>query len=578
MNRFARMLFAGLLLAWGMTGAFAAELQFKTRGIWGDPPAFTNSAGVDRMIERCKEAGLNLLIPNVMWRQCIYFKSPHFAGQVRANDAFDPLADVVAKAHAAGIKVQAWCCVYYEGAVDDANTALHPAWLVRSFAGRPFEKNFLSPANPEVNPYLLSVMKDLLAYDIDGIHLDYIRYPCSAFDYSDAARAAFKAEHGFDPQDLLDHVERIVPPAEEKYPVRVLEPRAHVEDVGQTTVIERTLDQAGLGFGFVSELPKRIKELRVPGLLIVSSYTNPPLEMIKALSDYAARGGDILWTPVPAADLATSPALQKLTGVRAATALGERRIMVARPENPALAELLSLEAFRDDTVLDSEPGTATVIAHLASGQPAILVNQIGKGRVVTMGFHLMRSTSPVAADLAKELVSWFKLKAGVEAGDPLAAKRAEWIAWRDDRVTQLVRDIHTAAKQRNPRLIITSSGGPSPFEFYACYRNARRWLSEGVNEEVYPMDYTLNPTELSERLELQAASAPNGIFNRIVPGIEIFQWHTADDGKKSLVPIDPAIVEQELHVVQQQGCPGFVLYSYACMTDDTIKVVKKFGN
>jgi uncharacterized lipoprotein YddW (UPF0748 family) len=577
MNRFATIFFAALFFAGGMTGAFAGETQFKTRGIWADPPAFTNAADVDRMVARCKEAGLNLIIANVMWRQCVYFKSPHFAGQVRANDAFDPLADIVAKAHAAGIKVQAWCCVYYEGAVDDANTALHPAWLVRSFAGRPFEKNFLSPANPEVNPYLLSVMKDLLAYDIDGIHLDYIRYPCSAFDYSDAARSAFKAERGFDPQDLLDHVERIVPPAEEKYPVRVLEPRAHVEDVAQTTIIERTLDQAGLGFGFVSESPERIAELRVPGLLIVSSYTNPPPEMIEALSNYAARGGDILWTPVPAADLANSPALQKFTGVQAATVLGERRIVVAHPDDAALAQLLSSEAFRDDTVFDSEAGTATVAARFVSGQPAIMVNEIGKGRVVTLGFHLMRSTSPVAADLAREMVSWFKLKADVGNADPLAAKRAEWIAWRDDRVTQLVRDIHTAAKEKNPRLIITSSAGPSPYEFYACYRNARRWLAEGINEEVYPMDYTLNPIELSERLELQAASAPKGTFNRINPGIQIFQWHTAEDGKKSLAPVDPAIVEQELRVVQQQGCLGFCLYSYACMTDDTIKVVRKFG-
>jgi uncharacterized lipoprotein YddW (UPF0748 family) len=197
---------------------------------------------------------------------------------------------------------------------------------------------------------------------------------------------------------------------------------------------------------------------------------------------------------------------------------------------------------------------------------------------VTVGFHLMRSTSPVVATLAKQMVNWFKTNACAGGADLLAAKRAEWIVWRDDRVTQLVRDLHTAAKQKNPRLIITSSGGPSPFEFYACYRNARRWLAEGINEEVYPMDYTLNPVELSERLELQAASAPPGMFNRIFPGIEIYQWHTAEDGKKSLAPIDPAIVEQELKVVQQQGCPGFVLYSYACMTDDTIKVVRKFGD
>ena len=92
------------------------------------------------------------------------------------------------------------------------------------------------------------------------------------------------------------------------------------------------------------------------------------------------------------------------------------------------------------------------------------------------------------------------------------------------------------------------------------------------------MNYTLNPIELSELLDVQAASAPRGTFGRIVPGIEIFAWQTFENGRRGLIPIDPALVNQELHVVQQQGCPGFVLYSYACMTNDTIEVVRKFSN
>ena len=339
-------------------------------------------------------------------------------------------------------------------------------------------------------------------------------------------------------------MERIVPPDEERFPVRVLEPAAHREDVGETTVIERTLDQAGLGFGFVSETPEQINRLRVPGLLVISSYTNVPPAMAAALENYVARGGNILWTPVPVQVLADSPAIRKLTGITSATALGERRIMLTPAGNHPLAQALTREPFRDEAVFDTEHGTARVVARFASGQPAVLVNQIGKGRVVTLGFHLMKSKSPVVANLAREMVDWFKTDAGAGLDDPLAAKRAEWINWRDDRVTQLVRDLHTAAKEKNPKLIITSSGGPSPFEFYACYRHASRWLQEGINEEAYPMNYTLNPVELSELLDLQAASAPPGAFGRIVPGIEIFAWHTFDNGRRGLIPIDPAIVNQ----------------------------------
>src|ERR1022692_4064619 len=269
--------------------------------------------------------------------QRAYFKSPHFKGRIAVHEEFDALAYLLYKAHSAKIQAQAWCCVYYEGGRQPSN----PSWLDLSFDGQPFEKHFLSPANPEVNPYLLSVMKDLLAYDIDGIHLDYIRYPCTAFDYSDAARAAFKADKGFDPQDLLDHVERIVPPAREKFPVRVLEPKRHIEAVWETTVIERTLDLAGLGFGFISESPQPIAHLHTPGLLIISSYDNVPEEMIAALQNYVARGGNIIWTEIPSKALVNSPSLQKLTGVASANWLGERRISLNPAGKNPLAMALS---------------------------------------------------------------------------------------------------------------------------------------------------------------------------------------------------------------------------------------------
>ena len=94
---------------------------------------------------------------------------------------------------------------------------------------------------------------------------------------------------------------------------------------------------------------------------------------------------------------------------------------------------------------------------LDSGEPAMMLNEMDKGRVVGLGFHLMKSTSPAVVSLAKGIVNRFKTDAGVTGPDPLGAKRAEWVAWRGERVTQLVRDISIAAKQKNPRLVISSS-------------------------------------------------------------------------------------------------------------------------
>lgn len=563
------------LLATATLGG-AGEPAFKTRAIWASPESFATAQATDAMIARCQRAGLNLILPDVMAYQTVSFKSPHFHGHVRADEKFDPLAYLSQKCRAAGIKLQPWCCVYYEGARDKLNTPLHPDWAVRSIVGEPFDKNFISPAHPEVNPYLLSVMKDLLAYDIDGIHLDYIRYPGGAFDYSAAARKAFKAEKGFDPQDLLDHPERIVAPDAEKFPVRVLFPKIHIEKVWETTAIERTLDQAGLGHAFISESPENIASLRTPGLLIIASYYDVPAKMIAALEDFVRRGGTILWTDVPTKSLESSPALRKLMGIESARWVGASRFTLSGVGKHPLAALFNKKAFRTESSFEPKPTSAQIIAKYANNAPAVVLNQFGKGRVITFGFHLMKSTSPEVATMAKEALRWCEAQAGVTSPNPLAAKRAEWVQWRGDRVTQLVRDLSAAAKAKNPKLVISSSGGPAPFEFFACYRDARRWLAEGINDEVFPMNYTPDPAELSEMLALQTAAAPAGTFNRIFPGLQIYSTSEVS-GKKQARPQSAAIVAQQLQVVRRNDYAGFCLFAENYLTDELIDVVRKFS-
>jgi uncharacterized lipoprotein YddW (UPF0748 family) len=52
---------------------------------------------------------------------------------------------------------------------------------------------YLSPVSPESVTYTTSVVRDIAKrYDIDGVHLDYIRYPTSDFDYSRDTLAAFR--------------------------------------------------------------------------------------------------------------------------------------------------------------------------------------------------------------------------------------------------------------------------------------------------------------------------------------------------------------------------------------------------
>lgn len=565
-----------LPLAWLGGRLDAAIPEFETRALWVTPRAFATADAADELIARCQRARLNLILPNVMVYQTVAFQSSRFAGKVLAAKQFDPLAYLIRRCRAADIRIEPWCCVYYEGARQDRTEPLHPQWTVRSFAGRPFSQNFLSPAHPEVNPYLLAVIKDLLAYDIDGIHLDYIRYPGGAFDYSDAARRAFQAAKGFDPQDFLDHPERIVPAAEEKFPVRVLQPNSHAERVWETTAIERTLDQARLGYAFVSESPENLDRLRTPGLLIVCSYSEIPADMIAALERYVARGGNLLWAEPPGRDLAESAALRELLGLTATRGLGARRVALQPPADPALARALPATPFRVDYTSALVPGGGSSAARYDDGQIAAVLNRHGRGRVLTLGFHLMKSTSPVVATISREIVHWFKTEAGAGLDDPLAPKRAEWFTWRGDRVTELVRDLSAAAKAKNPKLVISSSGGPSPFEFFSCYRDAGRWLAEGINDELFPMNYTTDPVALGEMLTLQTASAPANCRSRIFPGLQLYHKRVVD-GKTVTESLDAGIVIRQLEVVREHGYQGFCLFASDYLSDNLINALGQTG-
>jgi uncharacterized lipoprotein YddW (UPF0748 family) len=54
---------------------------------------------------------------------------------------------------------------------------------------------YVSFAVPEVKEHLRSVTADIVErYDVDGIHLDYIRYASKSFDYSRTALERFRAE------------------------------------------------------------------------------------------------------------------------------------------------------------------------------------------------------------------------------------------------------------------------------------------------------------------------------------------------------------------------------------------------
>lgn len=201
----------------------------EVRGVWVVRTTLTDPEGIRRMVRETHEAGMNTLLVQVRGRADAFYRSgfePDGAQLAGAPAGFDPLALVLEEAHARGMRVHAWVVaqlVWGVGPLPEDPRHLvnrNPDWLAvpRVLAEElhdmdPFdpaygrrihgwavanrervEGLFASPSHPGARERLVRVVVDLLErYPLDGVHLDYVRYPSPEFDYSRRTLEDFRA-------------------------------------------------------------------------------------------------------------------------------------------------------------------------------------------------------------------------------------------------------------------------------------------------------------------------------------------------------------------------------------------------
>jgi uncharacterized lipoprotein YddW (UPF0748 family) len=206
-----------------LRGAVPAE----TRALWVLRTSLSSPDSIATLVRTAREHGFNTLLVQVRGRGDAYYNGglePRAAELQRQPAAFDPLATVLAAAHGAGLRVHAWVNVNFVSSATEMPIAAthlvhrHPEWLMvprdlaqemikvpetsPSYAGRlarwtraqtGVEGLYVSPIIPAAADHVDAVLRDLATrYDVDGIHLDYVRYPSERFDYSRAAIREFR--------------------------------------------------------------------------------------------------------------------------------------------------------------------------------------------------------------------------------------------------------------------------------------------------------------------------------------------------------------------------------------------------
>src|SRR5688572_17576721 len=89
---------------------FGAPAPAQTRALWVTRTTLASPAAIKQMVAAAEAGGFNTLLVQVRGRGDAYYSGtiePR-AAELAGKPTFDPLATVIAEAHAAGIKVHAW--------------------------------------------------------------------------------------------------------------------------------------------------------------------------------------------------------------------------------------------------------------------------------------------------------------------------------------------------------------------------------------------------------------------------------------------------------------------------------------
>ena len=147
-----------------------------------------------RHLDMLKRANFNTVLFQTRLRGDVIYPSIYesfaesLTGRTGGNPGYDPLKFAIEECHKRGMELHAWMVCIPAG--NDRQVKLlgnksvvkkKPSMCIH------FKRAwYLDPGNPETAGYISAIAKEIVMnYDVDGIHLDYIRYPENGENFPD---------------------------------------------------------------------------------------------------------------------------------------------------------------------------------------------------------------------------------------------------------------------------------------------------------------------------------------------------------------------------------------------------------
>jgi len=199
--------------------ALKGWLPPEFRGLWvsrfpyeGVHYPYNSPEDIQIMVNKAKEANFNAIFFQVRGQADAFYRSEYepwsdrLTGTLGQDPGWDPLATAITMAHTAGLELHAWVNVFtcWLGETPPITTSIplhiyheHPEWLQCDESGTPMplkprEYVYVSPGIPEVQDHIAKVCVDIVSkYDVDGLHLDHIRYAGPQYSHDPVSEERF---------------------------------------------------------------------------------------------------------------------------------------------------------------------------------------------------------------------------------------------------------------------------------------------------------------------------------------------------------------------------------------------------
>ncbi len=183
-----------------LTFLLQAQTLRETRAVWVStnfkldwPPPTNNQAAqrkeLQNIFDSIERKNLNTIYfqirssGTVLFRSSMELFSPYITGNIGDFGNYDPLEFAIKEAHKRGLEIHAWVNtnrVFSGSNISIKNNPLHISQIHPEWVYEKSENNsiWLNPGIPEAREYLVELINEIVQnYNIDGIQLDFIRYP-----------------------------------------------------------------------------------------------------------------------------------------------------------------------------------------------------------------------------------------------------------------------------------------------------------------------------------------------------------------------------------------------------------------